>query len=331
MLCAVIKNYGEALDNLVVEERPDVVAAGEDVRVSVAATALNRADLLQRRGMYPPPPGVPEHARDIPGLEFTGRIDQVGEGVTRWSGGERVFGIVAGGGYAAQVVTHQDLVMEVPERLGDEEAAAVPEAFVTAFDALVLQSQMQAGDLVLVHAVASGVGTAAVQLVHAWEARAIGTAGSRYKLDKVQGLAPFAAINRREADFQEAVEAEFGPDAVDIILDVVGASYWQRNLALLAPGGRLIVVGCLGGSDAEIPLRTLMSRRLRVTGTVLRPRSVREKIGVTREFESRVLPLFGEGRLNSVVDSVYPFSDLRRATARMENDENVGKIVLTFG
>ena len=331
MRCVVIKEYGEAVENLVLEERPDIVATGEDVRVGVTATALNRADLLQRRGLYPAPANAPEYVRDIPGLEFTGHIDQMGERVTRWSGGERVFGIVPGGGCASQVVTSQDLVAEVPAGLGDEEAAAVPEAFMTAFDALVLQSDMQSGELVLIHAVASGVGTAAVQLVHAWGARAIGTTGSRHKLGKVSKLAPFFGINYRETDFKEAIEKEFGRDAVDVVLDVVGAPYWERNLALLAPRGRLILVGRLGGSDARTALAPLMSKRLRVMGTVMRPRSGLEKAAVLREFERQVLPLFAEGRLNSVIDSVYPIEDIRRATARMENNENVGKIVLTFG
>jgi NADPH:quinone reductase-like Zn-dependent oxidoreductase len=264
----------------------------------------------------------------VPGLEFVGRIDQVGDRVTRWSGGERVFGIVPGGGYSSQIVTHQDLVVEVPETLSDEEAAAVPEAFMTAYDALVLQAEIQAGERVLIHAVASGVGTAAVQLASLWEAEPIGTAGSRHKLGKVSELAPFFAINYRETDFREAIEYEFGDNAVDVILDVIGAEYWERNIALLGTRGRMVLVGRLGGSEAVTRLGAIMSKRLRIMGTVMRSRSLDERVAVTRAFEGDVIPLLIGSRAKPVIDSVFPFEDIHRATARMENNENIGKIVL---
>jgi len=313
------------------KERADLEASNADVRVRVVATALNRADLLQRRGLYPAPAGVTDAIKDIPGLEFAGYIDQVGERVTRWSGGERVFGIVQGGSYASQVVTHEDLVAEVPERLSDVEAAAVPEAFMTAYDALVLQGGMKAGDLVLIHAVASGVGTAAVQIVNALGASAIGTTGSRHKLEVVAELARFFPINYRETDFQEAIQVEFGTNAIDVILDVVGADYWERNIALLASRGRLVLVGRMSGSEATTDLKALMSKRLRIRGTVMRSRSLEERIAVTKAFETSVVPLLDQGKLIPVVDSVYPFEDVHRATARMENNENIGKIVLEIG
>jgi putative PIG3 family NAD(P)H quinone oxidoreductase len=331
MKCVILRNTGPEIENLAVAEREDLTAGPGEVRVRVAATALNRADLLQRRGLYPPPPDAPAHIRDVPGLEFAGHIDQLGESVTRWRGGERVFGIVAGGGYASQVVTHADLLCEVPEDLSDVEAAAVPEAFITAFDALVLQAAMSAGERVLIHAAASGVGTAAVQLVHVWDAEAIGTAGSRAKLERVRQVAPLFGVNYRETDFKRAIEEKYGPVAVDVILDVVGAAYWERNIALLAPRGRLIVVGRMGGSDAVTPLGAVMSKRLRIVGTVMRSRSFAEKVAVTRAFEAQVLPLFRAGRLKAVVDATYALDDVHRATDRMENNENVGKIVLTVG
>jgi NADPH2:quinone reductase len=330
MRCAFVQIYGESIENLVFEERPNLVAEDEAVRIRVTATALNRADLLQRRGLYPPPPGAPDHVKDIPGLEFVGFVDQIGDRVSRWEGGERVIGIVPGGGYADQVVTHQSLVVEVPEDLSDEEAAAVPEAYMTAFDALVLQGEMKKGERVLIHAVASGVGTAAVQLVNAWGAKAIGTAGSRYKLDRVAKIAPFFPVNYREADFKEAVEYEFGSNAVHVILDLVGAEYWQRNIALLAVRGRLALVGRMSGSEAPTPLAAIMSKRLRIMGTVMRSRMLDEKTAVREAFEREVIPLLRDGRLKPVVDSVFPFAELHRATARMENNENVGKIVLKF-
>jgi putative PIG3 family NAD(P)H quinone oxidoreductase len=328
--CVVITRHGDSLDNLVVTERPDPVAGPDEVAVSVAATALNRADLLQRRGRYPAPPGLAAQSRDVPGLEFAGRVDGTGPGVTRWRRGDRVFGILAGGAYASRVVTHESLLVAIPENLGDTEAAAVPEAYLTAFDALVLQGGMRAGERVLVHAVASGVGTAAVQLVSAWGASAIGTAGSVAKLNRVAALAPFYPIEYKTTDFAEAIAGEFGENAVDLVLDVVGASYWKANLTVLRTGGRLVLVGRLGGSDAETPLGLLMTKRLRIMGTVMRSRSLEDKAAVTREFESQVLPLLRNGRVRPVVDSVFRLEDVRRATERMENNENVGKIVLTL-
>jgi putative PIG3 family NAD(P)H quinone oxidoreductase len=328
--CAIVKQHGKALENLVLEEREDIEATGSDVHIRVTATALNRADLLQRRGLYPPPAGVPHAVRDIPGLEFVGYIDQVGEDVNRWYGGEHVFGIVPGGTYADQVVTHQDLVLEVPRHLSEAEAAAIPEAFITAFDALVLQGGLGSGERVLIHAVGSGVGTAGVQIASAWGAEVAGTAGSRSKLHKVAELAPLFSINYRETDFRAAIEEEFGKTPIDVILDVVGSEYWERNLALLNDRGRLIIVGRMGGDSATISLGEVMSKRLRIVGTVMRSRPFEERVAVTNEFREQIIPLLEDGRLKPVVDSVYAFGDLHKATARMENNENVGKIVLTF-
>lgn len=330
MQCAVVHIFGESVENLAIQSRPDPTATGENILIKVAATALNRADLLQRRGLYPAPADAAEHAKDIPGLEFVGHIHQIGERVSKWNGGERVFGILPGGGYATRVVTHQHLVTAVPENLSDEEAAAIPEAFVTAFDALVLQAELKADERVLIHAIASGVGTAAVQIANVRQALAIGTAGSAEKLAKVSKIATFFPINYRERDFKDAVEYEFGPNAVDVILDVVGADYWERNIALLATRGRLILAGRLGGSDAKTPLGSLMTRRLRIAGTVLRTRRLEEKIALTRAFERELVPLLQTGKLKPVIDSVFLFEDIHRATERMENNQNVGKIVIKF-
>lgn len=325
MRCAVIKRYGDDVGNLVIEERPDLRAEGENIRVRVAATALNRADLLQRRGLYDPPPWAP---RDIPGLEFVGEVDQVGDAVSSWKGGERVMGLVAGGAYAEQLVTHERAVVAVSRNLSDTDAAAVPEAFITAYDALVCQGGMSSGDLVLVHAVAGGVGSAAVQLVHLLGAVAVGTAGSDEKLEKIARLAPFFPVNYRKVDLRKAVEEAFGPRSVDLVLDVVGAAYWERNIALLADRGTLVLVGLLGGSAAGTPLAEILRRRLRIMGTVLRSRPLEEKIAVARDFAHAVLPHLSSGRLRPVVDSVFPFEQLHAATMRMERNENTGKIVL---
>jgi len=327
MKCAVIEKYGKELENLVIQEREDLVARGENIRVRVTATAINRADLLQRRGLYPAPPGAPQ---DVPGLEFAGFVDQIGEDVTEWKGAEPVFGIVAGGSYADQLITHQRLAVPVPEGMSDTQAAATPEAFISAHDALVSQGGMKPGDLVLLHAVAGGIGTAAVQLVHQCGARAIGTAGSAEKLAKVAALAPFTAIHHKEEDFLERIQAEFGPNAVDLILDTVGADYWQKNLAALKPCGRLILFGMMSGITAETSLATILAKRLRIIGTTLRGRPLEEKILATHAFAHQVVPLLAQGRLRPVIDSVFPFEKLHEATERMERNENTGKIILSF-
>jgi putative PIG3 family NAD(P)H quinone oxidoreductase len=327
MRCAVIQKFGKALDNLLIMKRADLVAHGDNIRVRVSATALNRADLLQRRGLYPAPPGAPT---DVPGLEFVGYVDQLGENVTAWKGGERVFGIVAGGSYAEQVVTHQRMVIPVPETLSDTEAAAIPEAFVAAHDALVTQGNMRSGDLVLIHAVAGGVGCAAVQLARVYGSQAIGTAGSEEKLARVAELAPFFPVNYRSEDFREKIEGTFGPSPLDLILDTVGAAYWIRNLEVLRARGRLVLLGTLGGIRAETPLATILSKRLHIKGTVLRSRPLEEKIAATQVFAKEVIPHFSESRLKPVIDSVYPLSQVREATERMEENRNIGKIVLTL-
>ena len=327
MKCAVIKKHGKEIKNLVIQEREGLVARGENIRVRVTATAINRADLLQRRGLYPAPPGAPQ---DVPGLEFVGYVDQLGEEVTAWKGTEPVFGIVAGGSYAEQVVTHQRLAVPVPEGMSDTDAAAIPEAFISAHDALVSQGGMKAGDLVLIHAVAGGVGSAALQLVHQWGAQAIGTAGSKEKLERVAELAPLAAINYKEEDFRERIQELFGPNAVDLILDTVGADYWQKNLATLKTCGRLILFGIMSGLSAETSLATVLTKRLKIIGTTLRSRPLEEKILATQAFAHQVLPLLEQGRLLPVIDSVVAFDKLHEATERMERNENTGKIVLTF-
>jgi putative PIG3 family NAD(P)H quinone oxidoreductase len=327
MKCAVIEKFGPEIDNLAFQERSDLMATGENVRARVAATALNRADLLQRRGLYPAPPGV---VQDIPGLEFVGTIDQVGDGVTEWKGGERVFGVVGGGSYAEQVVTHQRLLVGVPDALTDEQAAAVPEAFMVAHDALITQGEMKSGDLVLVHSVAGGVGSAALQLVNLVGARAIGTAGSKEKLNAISDLAPFHGVNYREEDFRESIEKEFGENCVDLILDTVGANYWNRNLELLKDRGKLILLGLMGGASAKTPLDRILSKRLRICGSTLRRRPLEEKIAVTQAFARQILPHFEMNKIKPLIDSIHSFEQLHKATEIMERNENVGKIILTF-
>lgn len=325
MKCAVIQRHGTELTNVVIQNREDLTATGEDVRVKVVATALNRADLLQRRGLYNPPQGV---VQDIPGLEFVGYVDKVGNDVTEWRDGDRVLGIVAGGAHAEQVVTNQWALLPVPEELSHTEAAAIPEAFITAHDALVTQGGMKHGDLVLVHSAAGGVGSAAIQLVNLFDARAAGTVGSTEKMQKVAEITPYFGINYREDDFQKSIEAEFGPSPVDLVLDTVGASYLKRNIELLKDRGTLVIVGLMGGAEETAPLAEILRKRLHVIGTVLRSRSLEERIEVTQAFAHQVIPHFTSGELRPLIDSVFPFDQLHKATERMENNENTGKIVL---
>ncbi|MBI5374889.1 MAG: NAD(P)H-quinone oxidoreductase [Candidatus Schekmanbacteria bacterium] len=325
MKCWVIKKFGNEIENLVIEERAEPAATGENIRVKVLATALNRADLLQRRGLYNAPSGV---VPDIPGLEFVGVIDSLGEQVTEWKGGERVFGVVAGGSYAEKLITHQRTVVPVPDNLSDIEAAAIPEAFITAHDALVTQGNFKSGDLVLIYSVAGGVGSAAVQLVNLLGGKAIGIAGSGDKLLKIAETALFHAINYREEDIFKNIEKKFGKQSVDIVIDTVGGNYWQQNLKILKNCGFIVIVGLLGGANAETNLSLILTKRLHITGTVLRARPLEEKIIVTRKFAHEVVPHFTDGKLKSVIDSVFQFEKLHEATLRMENNENTGKIIL---
>jgi NADPH2:quinone reductase len=325
MKCVVIRGYGREIDNLVLTEREAPEAIGEQIRVRVSAVAVNRADLLQRRGLYPAPEGVPP---DIPGLEFVGYVDQVGEAVTLWRGGERVFGVVAGGAYARYLVTHQRLAVRVPGALTDIEAAAVPEAFISAYDALVHQGGAKRGDVLLVHAVAGGIGSAAVQIGGLLGAVVLGTSTSVEKLERLKHYVDFCPVHAGEGRFQTQIEERFGPSSVHVILDTVGARYWEQNLAVLAPRGTLVVFGLLGGATVETPLGLVLFKRLRIIGTALRGRSLEEKICLTEEFGREIVPWLESGRLRPVVDSVFPFDRVREATERMERNENVGKIVL---
>lgn len=327
MKCAVITKAENGPGRIAFSERNHLTPAGQEIRVRVTATALNRADLLQIRGLYPAPPGAPP---DIPGLEFTGIVDACGEDVTAVEAGARVFGLVGGGAFAEQVVTHQHCVAPVPDELSDAEAAAVPEAFITAHDALVTQGGMHAGELVLIHAIASGVGSAAVQLAHLAGATAVGTAGSPRKLEAVSELAPFMPIHYIRENFKEAIERKYGREPVDLILDLLGGSYWKPNLQVLRPKGRLMLVGLLDGSTEETPLALILRKRLQIRGTVLRSRSTEEKIAVTRAFAAEVLPHLANGTLRPVIDSTYRFKDLHEGIARMESRQNIGKIVFTM-
>lgn len=299
-----------------------------ELLVEVAAAALNRADILQRKGFYPAPPGAPA---TIPGLEYAGTVVAVGEGVRTFARGDRVMGIVGGGAMATHVVVHEREAIPVPDGMPLHDAAAVPEVFLTAYDALFVQGGLRVGERVLLHAVGSGVGTAALQLALAAGARPIGTSRTVEKLDRCRPLGLSDGVVAEGGRFADRVKAVTGGAGVDVILDTVGAAYLAENVAALAPRGRVVVVGLLGGAKAELPLGALLEKRGAVIGTVLRSRPLEEKAALARDFAAHALPLFAAGRLRPVVDAVLPMEEVREAHGRMERNETFGKVVLVWG
>jgi putative PIG3 family NAD(P)H quinone oxidoreductase len=307
-------------------ERPQ--ARADRVRVRVRAAGLNRADLLQKRGRYPAPPGAPQ---DIPGLEFAGEVEQLGDAVRSWKAGQRVFGITAGGAQAEYVVVPESHLAEIPEALDFARAAAVPEVFITAHDALFTQARLAPGESVLVHAVGSGVGTAAVQLARAAGAGAVyGTARTKGKIERARefGLSEGVAVGEDARAFAEAVRAWTKGAGVNVVLDLVGASYLDANLDALAPRGRLMLIGTLAGASAQLDFRRVMAKRLSIKGTVLRARTSEEKAAATRRFDAQVVPLLADGRLRPVIDSAYALADADAAYERLESNDTFGKVVV---
>lgn len=300
----------------------------EEVLVEVYATALNRADLMQRRGRYPSPQGVRD---DLPGLEMAGVVIETGERVAAWKPGDRVMALLGGGGYGSRVAVHERMLMSIPPNLSFEQAASIPEVFLTAFDALFLQCGLQPGETALVHAAGSGVGTAAIQMASVVGCRVLGTAGSDEKLGDAAALGLNVGINYHTENFAETVAARTDGRGVDVILDVIGADYWARNLEALAMRGRMVLVGTMSGAKVDADLGRVMSKRLRVHGTMLRSRPLEEKATLTQEFARRMLPLFASERLVAVVDRVYPLEEVAEAHRYMESNANFGKIVLRHG
>jgi putative PIG3 family NAD(P)H quinone oxidoreductase len=305
-------------------EVPDPTPGPGEVLVRAHATAVNRADTLQRRGLYPPPPG----ASEIIGMEVAGEVEALGEGVEGWRPGDRVMALLSGGGYAEQVAVPAGQLMPVPAGLSWTDAAAIPEVFLTAHDNLVTRGRLAAGETVLIHGGGGGVGTAAIQLARRAGARVLVTAGSPQKLEFSRGLGADAGINHREEDFPSRVRELTGGRGADLILDVMGASYLARNLDALAPDGRLVIIGMQGGTTAEIDLNQLLRRRLTVMATTLRGRSVEQKAEIVRRFVEDALPGFEDGSLRPVVDRVLPLAEAPAAHRAMEAGENVGKLVL---
>ncbi|MGE3635182.1 MAG: NAD(P)H-quinone oxidoreductase [Sandaracinaceae bacterium] len=316
---------------------PEALALGDiDVRdpghgellVDVVAAGLNRADLLQRRGLYPAPPGV---IADVPGLEYAGRVAAVGPGVRAFAVGDRVMGIVAGGAMATHLVVHEREALPVPATLSMAEAAAVPEAFLTSYDALFLQAGLRAGERVLIHAVASGVGTAALMLAKRAGARTLGTSRTKDKLTRCSGLGLDEGILvGKDRAFAKEVKARTKWRGADVALDLVGGAYLSENLASMAPLGRVVVVGLMGGASGELPLGLLLAQRLSVRGTVLRSRPLEEKAALAQRFHAEVLGGFEDGSLRPIVDEVFPMDQVAEAHRRLESNDTFGKLVLTW-
>lgn len=312
---------------------PEVLQLGEipspnptetQVLVDVHATALNRADMIQRRGGYPPPPGDSE----VLGLEIAGTVSAVGRAVKEVSKGDRVFGLVGGGGYAEQAVIDYRMAMPMPDEWTFEQAAAVPEVFFTASDNIFTQGELSAGETILIHAGGSGVGTAGVQISHHAGAKVFITAGTPEKIENCKALGAEEGINYKESDFVAEILRLTDRQGVDVVVDFIGATYLERNLSVLKTKGRLLQLGLISGSVTEINLNTVMRNRLRLIGSVLRTRSIDEKIDVTQRFMDRWLPELARGEIRPIIDTVFPLAAASDAHKYMEANRNFGKIIL---
>ena len=297
-----------------------------ELLVRVHATAINRADLLQRRGLYPPPPG----ASPIMGLECAGEVLEAGPGCQRYQPGDRVCALLAGGGYSEHVAVDEGSVLPMPAGLDFTAAAALPEVFATAWLNLFMEAGLQPGEKVLVHAGASGVGTAAIQLCRVFGSPSYVTLGSREKLASCLALGASAGTVRHEGPFLEKAKEFAGADGMDVILDPVGADYLADNLSLLGTGGRLVLIGLMSGAKAGLNLAQVMSKRLRIIGSTLRARPLREKAAVMAELEARVWPELASGNIKPVIEAVYPIEDVSAAHDLVASDSTTGKVVLTL-
>ena len=329
-----IKEFGGA-ENLEIREVENPPApTGKEVLVNVKASALNRADLLQRKGFYPAPSGFPER---IPGLEFAGEVAEIGEEATNFKAGDRVFGITAGGAQAEFLLSDESLLSCIPENLSFTEAAAIPEAFITAHDAIFTNGQLKESETLLIHAAGSGVGLAALQLAKARNIKVIGTSRTADKLKRCDELGLDFGIatggisfDANPKIFTELVQLLNDEKGVDVILDLVGAAYFQANLECLNLKGRMILVGTTSGSKAELNFSQVMAKRLKIIGTVLRSRPTTEKADATRKFAEEVVPLFESGTLKPNIDKIFKIEDIRAAHEYLESNASFGKIVLEF-
>jgi len=312
---------------LEIQERPRPEPGLGQIRVRVCASALNRADLMQREGNYPVPPGYPA---DISGMEYVGEVDALGPGASLWNIGDRVMGIIGGAGHAEFLCVHEREAMPVPRTISLEDAAAIPEAFLTAYDALFTRLDLRVGETLVIHAVGSGVGTAAVQIASVAGARTVGTARSADKLDRARKLGLEIAIDASRGDWATQLESTIGANRVQAVMDLVGGNYLEGNLRVIAQRGRIVLVGLTGGSVTPFNMGMLLRKRATIVGTVLRARSLEEKIELARAFSTQMVPLFDTGRLKPVIDQIIPFDRVRDAHTLMQSNKTFGKIVLRW-
>ncbi len=303
---------------------PVPTPAPGEVLIAVRAAGINRPDVIQRKGAYPPPPG----ASPLPGLEVAGEIAAVGTGVTEWRTGDAVCALLAGGGYAQYAAAPAGQCLPVPKGLSMTEAASLPETFFTVWSNLFDRAHLQGGEMLLVHGGTSGIGITAIQMASAFGARVLATAGSAEKCAACVELGAAQGINYKETDFVEAVREATNGKGADVILDMVGGDYVARNLKACAADGRIVQIAFLGGSKVTLDLMALMRNRITLTGSTLRPREVAFKAAIARNLREKVWPLIEQGRIRPVIDSVFPLADAAKAHARMESSAHIGKIVL---
>jgi NADPH2:quinone reductase len=325
MTAIAIRTYG-APEVLVPEQRPMPQPGDGEVLVKVAAAGVNRPDVAQRRGFYPPPKG----ASDIPGLEIAGEVVALGTNVKRWKIGDKLTALVAGGGYAEYCTVPEPQALPIPAGLTMVEAAAMPETFFTVWHNVFERGALRSGETILVHGGSSGIGTVAIQLAKAFGARVFATAGSAEKCAACKKLGAEVAINYKSEDFVAVTKAATGDKGVDVILDMVGGDYIDRNYEAAAVEGRIVQIAFLSSSKTSVEFRLMLTKRLTHTGSGLRPRSVADKGKMARAIEDKVWPLIAAGRVKPVIDSTFPLAEAARAHARMESGAHIGKIVLTL-
>ncbi len=321
---AIIATESGGPEVLKLEEFPTPSPNPTQLLVNVKAAGVNRVDTIQRKGSYPMPPGESE----ILGLEIAGTVERVGENATGFKPGDRVFGLIGSGGYAEQAVIDYRMAMPIPDGWSFEQAAAVPEVFFTASETLFTFGKLSAGETVLIHAGGSGVGTTGTQMAHQIGARVFITAGSAEKIERSKALGCTEGINYKEADFADEIMRLTDGEGVDVVQDFIGAPYLKRNLAILKPRGRLVVVGLMGGSAGEIDMGIILRNRLQIFGSVMRALPLDDKIRITERFIDRWLPLLKEGKIKAIIDTVMPLSQAREAHEYMESNRNFGKILL---
>ncbi|WP_394847217.1 NAD(P)H-quinone oxidoreductase [Pendulispora brunnea] len=324
MRAIVIPRFGGP-EVLELRQVPTPEPSRGEVRVRIRATALNRQDLLQIARPYPVPADAPQ---DVPGIEFAGEVDAVGHGVTELVAGDRVFGLAGGGAFAESIVVHARTLAKMPDGLSFTDAAAIPEAFITAYDAMVSQAHLAAGEVVLVHAVGSGVGTAAVQIARAIGASSIGTARTEDKLPRAQALGMTHGLLVPDGKFADEVLSLTGGRGADVILDLVGGSYITEDISCAAPRGRIAIVGLMGGVSAEVPINVVLYRRITIFGTAMRSRPLEEKIAAAQTFARQVVPLIAQGKLTAIVDRIFPLESAADALRHMAKNQSFGKVVL---